>query len=134
MQIVKDDPFYVSYEPRSNTHTVVRWKKESAIIDSVIAVGGGSDKSGKGTTCAIIRWRHPRGPVKGDKFASRHGQKGTMSQLWPQVDMPFSETGLTPDIIINPHAFPSRMTIGMLIESMAAKAGCAFPKKQKIST
>ena len=51
------------------------------------------------------------------------GKKGVCSQKWPLVDMPFSEHGLTPDIIINPHAFPSRMTIGMFVESMAGKAG-----------
>lgn len=70
-----------------------------------------------------IKLRIPRPPTIGDKFSSRHGQKGVCSQRWPAVDMPFSESGMQPDIIINPNAFPSRMTIGMFVESIAGKAG-----------
>uniref|UniRef100_A0A0E0EZF7 DNA-directed RNA polymerase subunit beta n=1 Tax=Oryza meridionalis TaxID=40149 RepID=A0A0E0EZF7_9ORYZ len=94
---------------------------EPAAIDYV-AVNGTNFKDR--LQKANIRLRRVRNPIIGDKFSSRHGQKGVCSQLWPDIDMPFSaNTGMRPDLIINPHAFPSRMTIAMLLESIAAKAG-----------
>jgi DNA-directed RNA polymerase I subunit RPA2 len=94
---------------------------EIAFIEEVRLIG---NENGSEPAQAIsVKFRIPRSPVIGDKFSSRHGQKGVMSQKWPAIDMPFSESGIQPDTIINPHAFPSRMTIGMFVESLAGKAG-----------
>lgn len=98
--------------------------EECAVVDQVTVIGHPRDKD---VRQANIKLRYNRNPVIGDKFSSRHGQKGVLSRLYDDVDMPFCETtGVRPDLIINPHAFPSRMTIGMLIESLTGKAGAVL--------
>ncbi|CAN6287845.1 unnamed protein product [Urochloa humidicola] len=122
-----NEQYYSVYNRLTGAIRPVRLKgTEPAFIDYV-AVNGASSKGD--FQKANIRLRRVRNPIIGDKFSSRHGQKGVCSQLWPDIDMPFSaNTGMRPDLIINPHAFPSRMTIAMLLESMAAKAGSLHGK------
>ncbi|KAJ4472934.1 DNA-directed RNA polymerase I polypeptide 2 [Lentinula edodes] len=116
------DPIAAYVDDVTRRTKFVKYKgDEAAFVDEIRLIG---DETGEAELQKVhITLRITRSPVIGDKFSSRHGQKGVCSQKWPAIDMPFSESGMQPDVIINPHAFPSRMTIGMLVESMAGKAG-----------
>ena len=102
----------MKYEDQSR---IYRTKEESYIDKNYM------ERNGEGYNVCKVRVRTVRKPVIGDKFSSRHGQKGTIGNIIPEEDMPFLANGAKPDLIINPHAIPSRMTIAQLKETLLGK-------------
>ena len=95
---------------------------EAGYIDSIVIVSLG--EMGQKGIKIYAKLRQPRPVELGDKFAARSGQKGVVGLIVPQEDMPFTEDGIIPDIIFDPHGIPSRMTIGYLLEALAGSIAC----------
>jgi len=111
---LRNDPHGYQYKDLSTTHK----SAEPCRVDSVW-----QDKNSDGYPFVKVKIVSERFPSIGDKFSSRHGQKGTVGMILDECDMPFTSSGLRPDLIMNPHAVPSRMTIAQLLETLYGRIG-----------
>ncbi|XP_050544143.1 DNA-directed RNA polymerase I subunit RPA2 isoform X2 [Daktulosphaira vitifoliae] len=118
----KGTPYYSFFNEQTQGFIVAKYSSSEEVIVDSVRLCGDFTTGRKIPNKATITIRVQRNPTVGDKFASRAGQKGIFSKGWPAEDLPFTESGMVPDIVFNPHGFPSRMTIAMMIECMAGKS------------
>ena len=115
--------------------SVMLRKTEKGIVDRIIPneqepISINAD----GNKLVKVRVVDYREPILADKFASRHAQKGTVGMIYNEVDMPFTGDGIIPDFIMNPHAIPSRMTVGQILETLLGKVGSVIGKEMDATT